>query len=161
MAFISRVPRDNNEDVVDRSLIVREEAISLLKFHLQRAQVRMKNMANKKRINWEFELNDWVYVKLRLYRKNSMRKNKHHKLSPKFYGPYQVIARVGQVSYRLNLPINSQIHPVFHVSRLKAYKGDNLNTQKALPEVDDDVVISNKPQVVFRKEHIQERRIGS
>ncbi|GJZ81619.1 hypothetical protein Tco_0646613 [Tanacetum coccineum] len=110
----------------------------------------MKNMADKKSINREFERNDWVYVKLQPYKKISMRKGRHHKLSPKFYGPYRIITRVGKVAYILKLPVSSHIHLVFHVSQLKIHKGDNPITQQAFPEVDDDVVISDKPQA--RKE---------
>ncbi|GJW00126.1 retrotransposon-related protein [Tanacetum coccineum] len=89
------------------------------------------------------------------YRQISIRKGKHHKLSPKFYGPYKVIAKIGKVAYKLKLPVNSQIHPFFHVSQLKVHKGDQLNTQQALPEVDEDAVISNKPQAVLERKSIK------
>ena len=46
-----------------------------------------------------------------------MREN--HKLSAKYYGPYKVAARIGKVSYRLELPTTSKVHPIFHVSLLK------------------------------------------
>ncbi|GJZ64749.1 retrotransposable element Tf2 [Tanacetum coccineum] len=129
--FLRCMTGDINVDVVDRSLTAREEAISLLKFHLQRAQVRMKNMVDKKRSDTKFELNDWVYVKLQPYKQISMRKGKHHKLSPKFYGAYQIIAR--------------------------AHKGDNLNTEKTLSKVDDDVVISDKPQAALERKKVKKR----
>ena len=47
------------------------------------------------------------------------------KLSPRFIGPYEVISKVGPVTYRLALPPElEKIHNVFHVSMLKRYRLD-------------------------------------
>ena len=45
------------------------------------------------------------------------------KLADKFVGPFEVLAKVGAVSFRLKLPSHLRVHDVFHVSQLKAYVG--------------------------------------
>jgi len=42
------------------------------------------------------------------------------KLCPVYYGPYTIVEQISPVSYRLKLPVNTKIHNVFHVMRLKS-----------------------------------------
>ncbi|WMV08811.1 hypothetical protein MTR67_002196 [Solanum verrucosum] len=57
--------------------------------------------------------------------KGVMSFGKKGKLSPRYVGPYQVLRRVGRVSYELDLPNDlATVHPVFHVSMLKNCVGD-------------------------------------
>ncbi|XP_070032984.1 uncharacterized protein [Nicotiana tomentosiformis] len=62
---------------------------------------------------------DWVHIKLQLYRQLSLKSHNFQKLSAKFFGPFQILVRVGAVAYTLNLLKDSKIHPTFHVSQLK------------------------------------------
>ncbi|GKA77243.1 retrotransposable element Tf2 [Tanacetum coccineum] len=104
---IPYVGGESRVDAVDRTLIARETTIELLKFQLKRSQDRMKSHADRNKTDIQYELDDWVYLKLQPHRQVTIRKGKQHKLSPKYYGPFQIQENVGQVAYRLKLPASS------------------------------------------------------
>ena len=63
------------------------------------------------------------------------------KLSPRFFGPYKVLACLGPVAYKLELPEGSQIYVVFHVSLLKPKFGPITPISQLPPLVLTDSVI--------------------
>jgi hypothetical protein len=93
----------------------------LLQHHLHRAQQRMKHQADKHRSEREFAVGDMVYLRLQPYIQSSVAPRSNQKLSFRFFGPFQIVARVGAVAYKLNLPDECRIHPVVHVSQLKRF----------------------------------------
>ena len=79
------------------------EKIDVIRERLKTAQSRQKSYADRFRKDLEFQVDDWVFLKLSPW-KGMVRFGKRGKLSPRFIGPYQILERVGPVAYRLDLP---------------------------------------------------------
>ncbi|KAK1422205.1 hypothetical protein QVD17_25165 [Tagetes erecta] len=104
-----------NKEIVQETI----EKIDLIRSHLKAAQDRQKSYADKRRRSIEFKVGDYVMLKVSPW-KGVIRFRKRGKLSPRFIGPFQIIARVRSVAYRLELPPElSGIHNTFHVSHLR------------------------------------------
>lgn len=70
--------------------------IQTLKEHLNIAQARMKKQADQHRRDVEFAVGDKVFLKIQPYRQRSLAKRRCEKLSPKFFGPYEITERIGE-----------------------------------------------------------------
>ncbi|XP_026410631.1 uncharacterized protein LOC113305851 [Papaver somniferum] len=121
---------------VQEYLQERDHMLQLLKEDLAKAQDRMKYFADKHRSDRSFDVGDMVFLKLQPYRHSSVALRKNFKLSSKYYGPFEVLQKIGVVAYKLKLPVGSRIHPIFHVSQLKKKIGLHLPVTSSLPLVD-------------------------
>lgn len=129
----------------------------MLKFHLLRAQNRMKQAADSHMSDREFKTGDFVYLKLQPYRQHSLKsKNVPHKLSQRFYGPFQVIEKIGSVAYKLQLPPQASIHDVFHVSQLKLCPNPPSDAP-ILPQYLLDIGNSKEPEAILEKKMVKHR----
>ncbi|GJV04619.1 putative reverse transcriptase domain-containing protein [Tanacetum coccineum] len=100
------------------------EKVVLIKQRMQAAQDRQKSYADQKRKPMEFEVGDRVMLKV-LPWKGVVRFGKRGKLNPRYVRPFRVLAKVGKVSYKLELPQElSRVHHTFHVSNLKKCYAD-------------------------------------
>jgi len=93
---------------------------------------------DRHKIEHSFEVGYLVFLRLQPYRQSSMKKSGAKKLKPRFYGPYRIMCRVGEVSYELEIPEGSKIHNVFHVSCLKKAVGKFISTSEELPPLDEE-----------------------
>ncbi|GJW82192.1 putative reverse transcriptase domain-containing protein [Tanacetum coccineum] len=90
-----------------------------IKKRIQAARDRQKSYADRRRKPLEFQAEDRVMLKVSPW-KGVIRFGKRGKINPRFIGPFKILAKVGTVAYRLELPEQlSQFHSTFHVSNLK------------------------------------------
>lgn len=109
----------------------------------------MKQQADLHRTEREFEVAEWVFVRLQPYKQLSLKQQGKNKLAPKFYGPYQICRKINQVAYGLDLPDNSRIHNVFHVSYLKRVLGRQPKAQTILSILDEEGRVVLEPEAII------------
>ncbi|CAL2271884.1 unnamed protein product [Prunus armeniaca] len=145
---------------VDRSLAARDKMLTLLKSNLLMAHNRMKIQANKHRSEREFQVGDMVYLLLVPYRLQSLAAHSCHKLLPKFYGPYEILEKLGPVAYKLQLPTGCKIHPVFHVSCLKKHLGSHVTPSLTLPRITEDGIVQDEPQAILERKLVKQGNVA-
>uniref|UniRef100_A0A2N9H887 Chromo domain-containing protein n=1 Tax=Fagus sylvatica TaxID=28930 RepID=A0A2N9H887_FAGSY len=127
-SLLTYVPGTAKVAAVEDELLQRDLVLTDLKENIKVAQERMKRQVSV-----------------------AMRRNA--KLSPRFYGPFRILQRIGQVAYKLELPLDTRIHPVFHVSLLKEKLGSKISVQPQLP-----ITIGDHNELRVRPMTILDRR---
>ncbi|GAA0185392.1 hypothetical protein LIER_32679 [Lithospermum erythrorhizon] len=79
----------------------KQQLTKVIKDNLALAHERMKKFADQSRTDKSFAIEDYVFLKLQSYRKNSIALRKHLKLAAKFYGPFKVVEKIGAMAYKL------------------------------------------------------------
>ena len=124
----------------------------LLQQHLLRAQKHMKLQADKKRTARSFEVGDLVYLKVQPYVQTSLAQRSSNKLAFRYFGPFRILSTVGTVAYKLQLPENSLVHPVFHVSMLKKAVHPHVSVSQHFPDLSHKLQV---PQRVLDRRLLQ------
>jgi hypothetical protein len=95
-----------------------EDQMPKIKKNLKVARDRQKFYADKNRTTREFKVGEHVLLKVKP--KNiSLQLSSCTKLVARLCGPFDILDRIGPISYMLALPASMNVHDVFHVSLLK------------------------------------------
>nr|GEZ67969.1 putative nucleotidyltransferase, ribonuclease H [Tanacetum cinerariifolium] len=132
---------------------VTKEKVAVAKEKLKEARTRQKSYADKHRRSLEFQPGDHVFLKVSPAR-GVRRFGIKGKLSPHFIGPFEILDRVGEVSYRLALPPQlSHVHNVFYVSLLKGYKYHPLHViSYPLDQIRADLSYVEEPEAILDRQ---------
>jgi hypothetical protein len=96
-----------------------EEKVKIIQNNLKAAQSQQKSYADKRRKPLQFEVGDFVYLRVSPTR-GVQRFGMKGKLAPRYVGPFEILEACGPVAYRLQLPYQlAAIYNIFHVSQLR------------------------------------------
>ena len=122
------------------------EAVDKIRQRLKTAQSRQKSYADRRRRDLEFEISDYVLLRVSPM-KGVLRFRKKGKLSPRYIGPFEILDRVGDKAYRLLLPSSlAGVHNVFHVSMLRKCIGEPSQiVETDIPNLTPDLTYEERP----------------
>jgi hypothetical protein len=141
-------------------LLEAEENIKMVRENLKIAQSRQRSYADTRRRELSFKVGDFVYLKVSPIG-GVRRFGVKGKLAPRYVGPYQILARRGEVAYQLSLlECLSAVHDVFHVSQLKKCLRE---PEEQLPveglEVQENLTYIEKPaQILETTDRVTQRK---
>jgi hypothetical protein len=96
-----------------------EEKVKTIQNNLKAAQTRQKSYADIRRRPLQFQVGDFVYLRVSPTR-GIQRFGVKGKLPPRYIGPFEILEICGPVAYRLQLSLQLvAIHNIFHVSQLR------------------------------------------
>jgi Reverse transcriptase (RNA-dependent DNA polymerase)/RNase H-like domain found in reverse transcriptase/Integrase zinc binding domain/Chromo (CHRromatin Organisation MOdifier) domain len=115
-----------------------QQVVAEVQVSLEAARQRQISYANAHRSELLFEPGQRVWLSTQNL-KQKVRGNTS-KLTPKYWGPFLILRKVGPVAYELDLPSSMKVHRVFHVSLLKQYhEGMRIGAPPPAVVYDDSV----------------------
>ena len=140
---------------------ITSEKVKVVRDNLKITRDRQRSYADNRRRDLQFEIGDRVFLKISPW-KGVLIFGRRGKLRPRYIGPYEIIARVRSVAYKLKLPPElSRIHDTFHVSMLRKYIPDPLHVLREQPvQLKENLTYEKTPvQIVDRMEQVLRSKV--
>jgi hypothetical protein len=127
-------------------VIEAEEKVKTIQNNLKAAQSRQKSYADMRRRPLQFQVGDFVYLRVSPTR-GVQRFGVKGKLAPRYIGPFEILEICGPVAYCLQLPPQlAAIHNIFHVSQLrKCIKFSTEIIDSRTIEIESDITYTEHP----------------
>ena len=135
---------------------------------LQFAQAAQKRDYDRGRSRVEFEEGDRVLINPHSLNRLRAEKGKGRKLFMKYEGPFEILQKLGPVTYRLRMPASYGLHPVLNVTHLESYttsdpafgsrpsKRISRDDFETLPEYEVESIVAERWRRVRNGRRIQE-----
>ena len=146
--FIPRSPLDfvfgkdttvdghSDVDKATRSIEQIQEIHQAVQEQLEKSQAKYKARHDKHRMGHSFQVGDQVW----LYISKDKMQGEGKKLKPIRYGPFKILEKIGENSFRLDLPAYMHIYSVVNVDCLILFEPSMIEDpeeQSQLPSIDD------------------------
>nr|GEW74000.1 hypothetical protein [Tanacetum cinerariifolium] len=123
------------------------EKLETIRERLKEAQDRWKSYVINRRRPTEFDVGDFVMLKVSPWKGMLRFKNKG-KISPRFIEPFKILKIVGEVAYVLELLEEMKVtHNTFHLSYLRKYLADESSVI-TLEDTETDPELSSREEPV-------------
>ncbi|TLX69655.1 transposase family protein, partial [Labilibacter sediminis] len=139
------------------------DKVAIARDRLRVARERQKKYSDMKHRPKAFEVGERVMLKVSPW-KGIIRFGKRGKLGPRFIGPFEILERVGDQAYKLDLPPELEgIHNVFHVCYLRRCLSEEpsvlpleeLRVDESKRLVEEPVAILDRETKKLRKKRVK------
>ena len=141
--------QDTRVPAAEEAVKLIADSIKVARDNIIKAQLTQKKYADQHHQGHKFKIGDQVLLN---NRNLNPADHRSHKLAPKYEGPFHIIAKFGENSFKLDLPNKMNVHASFHASLLKPY---TLNDDQTFPgraqKPPEPIVINSQPEYEVEK----------
>jgi len=115
----------------------------MAKANLEKAHKRYKDFVDKSRRKVNFKERDEMWLNIKNFR---LPEGLSHKFLGPCAGPFKVLEKKLSDTYKLELPENLKVHPIFHVSLLKPVARDASRPDREHNSRPPSDLVHNEPE---------------